>query len=420
MTIPQIDKQHLTHDILERFLRYVKIDTQSDETGSGKPTTPGQWNLLNLIQAELKEAGISDIFINDDGFMIARMPSNISGSQPPAIGFMAHVDTAGDMPGKNVKPQIITDYDGTDIRLGDSWLLRVDENPQLLDWKGQSIITSDGTTLLGADDKAGAAEIVAAAKYLAEHPDIRHGEVEFIFTCDEETGHGMDGFPLEQLHSACCYTLDGGKRGEIEYECFHAVKALITFTGVMYHPGSARGRMVNAITMAASFCGMLPQAESPEATDGRYGYYYFHALSGDSEKCNLIVNLRDFEQKGMERRQQALQAAAEAVEFLYQGGIVSVEFEKQYANMRSYIEKAPKVMQKLTAAVAELGIEPILKPIRGGTDGSRLSEMGIPAPNIFAGGVNFHSRYEWAALPAMRDAALVILGLVRSWSTEQA
>ncbi len=415
-----MDEQRIRENIVERFLRYVRIDTQSDHHNTTKPTTPGQWDLLHLLEKELLDMGVQDISLNDDGFLIARIPSTMGGKQPPVIGFMAHVDTAADMPGKDVRPNVIESYDGEDIQLNEHWSLTVQDNPVLLDYVGETIITTDGTTLLGADDKAGVAEIMAVAQYYMEHPELEHGEIELIFTADEETGHGMDRFPLQQLRSRCCYTMDGGQRGEIEYECFYAVKADITFTGVMYHPGAARGRLVNAITMSARFCSMLPQAESPEATDGRQGYYYVNEITGDSESCTISLNLRDFDQSGMDRRIAFVNAAAEAVEAGSAGGSVSISFEKQYSNMRSFIEKDPLVMKKLKEVVEGLGIEPIMKPIRGGTDGSRLSEMGIPAPNIFGGGLNFHSRFEWVAVPAMVDAARVIDGLITAWSEEDA
>jgi tripeptide aminopeptidase len=419
MNMSEQQRRELEAQILERFLRYTAIDTQSDEMQNTKPTTQKQWDMIHLLERELEQIGIKDQETTDDGFLIARIPSNIEGPQPPAIGFMAHVDTAGDLSGKDVKPQVIESYDGSVIRLGNEYSLDPADNPHVLDWVGKTVITTDGTTLLGADDKAGVAEIMSAAAYLNAHPEIKHGEIEIVFTCDEETGHGMDNFPLSSLKSRCCYTMDGGQLGEIEYECFNAYKAELTFTGVMYHPGAARGRMVNALTMASQLCSMLPQSESPEATDGRYGYYYLHAISGDAEKCSLVMNLRDFDAEGMKRRQETVRAIAQAVEAAYPGGKISIEFEKQYANMKEPISEDPLVMDLLKQVVLDLGIQPIEKPIRGGTDGSRLSEMGIPSPNIFTGGMNFHSRYEWIALPAMGDAVSVILNLIEAWGNQR-
>ncbi len=412
-------RDEIEQEVVERFLRYVKIDTRSDEHVGTKPTTPGQWDLLNLLMEELSGLGIEDTEITPDGFIIARIPSTMKdGRVPPTIGFMAHVDTSPDVSGKDVKPQLIREYDGKDIRLNDELVLTVAENPHLLDYVGETVITTDGTTLLGADDKAGVAEIMSAASYYMSHPEVEHGEIELIFTADEETGHGMDGFPMEKLHARCCYTMDGGRLGEIEYESFNAMRVELEFTGVMIHPGAARGRMINAMTMASRFMGMLPQSESPETTDGREGYYYPNEIKGDAEHCRLIVNLRDFDADGMKRRVSFLEDLCRVIEESFGGGTVTMEAVKQYLNMREYIEKDPIVMEKLSGALETLGIETVMKPIRGGTDGSRLSEMGIPAPNIFGGGLNFHSRLEWAAVPAMSAAVTVIDELIRSWSRE--
>ncbi len=412
-----MNKNDIKNEVVERFLTYVKIDTRSDEHGSAKPTTQNQWDLLNLLVQELTDLGIEDTQINDDGFIISRIPSTMrAGKTPPAIGFMAHVDTSPDMPGNDVKPQIINDYDGKDIKLNDEFTLSVKENPHLLDYIGKTIITTDGTTLLGADDKAGVAEIMTMANYYMNHPEIEHGEIEIVFTADEETGHGMDGFPLERLNSRCCYTIDGGRLGEIEYECFNAYKVDITFTGVMIHPGAARGRMINAMTMATRYLSMLPQSESPETTDGREGYYYPNEINGDAESCRLQINLRDFDSAGMQRRIAVLKSIGETVSASFGGGSVEQEVTKQYINMSEYVQKDPLVMEKLIAVIDELEIEPVMKPIRGGTDGARLSEMGIPAPNIFGGGFNFHSRFEWVAVDGMVAAVTVIERLVNSWS----
>lgn len=411
----------LQQDILERFLRYTKIDTRSDEHASCKPSSPGQWDLIHLLEKELEELGIEDQSTNEDGFLIARVPSNLpDDTNVPAIGFMAHVDTSPDMPGNGVKAQLIEAYDGKDIRLNDQYSLKVEENPILLEYVGRPIITTDGTTLLGSDDKAGVAEIMAVLRYLKEHPEMPHGPIEIIFTCDEETGHGMDRFPVEQLRSRCCYTLDGGRRGEVEYECFNAAKVRLTFDGVMIHPGSARGVMVNALTMATRFCSLIPQAESPETTDGLQGYYYLDQIEGDSLSCTLWVNLRDFEAEGLKRRKEVVRAAAQAVEAASGTGRVTMEVIDQYKNMREYIQKDPLVTQMLLDALKRLQIPALSIPIRGGTDGSRLSEMGIPTPNIFTGGHNMHSRYEWAAVDTMVEASAVMLMLIELWCSHEA
>ncbi len=414
-----MNKKDIENEVVERFLEYVKIDTRSDDHGTTKPSTENQWDLLNLLLKELTDLGIDDTQINDDGFIISRIPSTMKdGKNPPTIGFMAHVDTSPDMPGNDIKPQIIKDYDGKDIKLNDEYTLSVEENPHLLDYVGKTVITTDGTTLLGADDKAGVAEIMTMANYYMNHPEIEHGELEIVFTADEETGHGMDDFPLEKLNSRCCYTMDGGRLGEIEFECFNAYRVDVTFTGVMIHPGAARGRMINAMTMATRYLGMLPQSESPETTAERDGYYYPNEIHGDAETCRLQINLRDFDSEGMQRRIAVLESIGETIAASFGGGSVKQEVTKQYINMSEYVQKDPLVMEKLIDVIDELAIEPVMKPIRGGTDGARLSEMGIPAPNIFGGGMNFHSRFEWVAVSGMVAAVTVIERLVNSWSKE--
>ena len=298
-------------------------------------------------------------------------------------------------------------------RLG--FMTEIEADEALASRKGDTIITSDGTTLLGADDKAGVAEIVTAVDWLITHPEIEHGVVEIIFTPDEETGRGMDSFPKEKLESVCCYTLDGDVEGAIETECFNAEKATITFQGVPIHPGTARGKLVNAVTMAAAFAAMLPRNESPEATDGRYGFYLPHEISGNADRTVLTVFLRDFEAGEIDRRKKALQTFAEAVESQFPGGRASVDTFTQYINMRAFFDKNPQVVDLLIEAVRRTGLEPVRKTIRGGTDGARLSEMGIPTPNIFTGGHSYHSRSEWAALGAMASACQVIIHLITLW-----
>ena len=409
----------LRESIVERFLRYVQIDTQSDRHIGSHPTTAGQWDLLHLLEQELSEMGIEDIDLDEHGYLIARIPSTLPrGRRSPVIGFMAHVDTAGDMSGKGVSPQVIDAYAGGDIHLGGEWTLSAEENSELLKYVGETLITTDGTTLLGADDKAGVSEIMAVAGYLMEHPEIEHGEVELIFTPDEETGTGMDLFPVRKLRSRCCYTMDGGERGQVDGECFNAAKAEISFTGMIYHLGSARGRMVNAVTMAAAYIAMLPQAESPEATDGRYGYYCPFEITGGIESAKVTLYLRDFEREGLERRREALYTAADAVRALHSGGRVEIEYTQQYRNMREYIAQDPRIMDILEIASENIGVPVSREIIRGGTDGARLGEMGIPTPNIYTGGHNYHSRFEWAAVPVMVEAALLIRELIRLWSLE--
>jgi len=410
----------LKEEALERFLRYVRINTTSDSHIEEIPSTEQQWELLKLLQQELRELGLQDITLDDHGYLIARLPSNLeAGRKVPTIGLMAHVDTAADVSGEGVKPQVHENYDGGPIALEEQRVLSPEEYPELADYRGDTIVTSDGTTLLGADDKAGVAEIMTALSYLQAHPELPHGEVEIIFTPDEETGKGMNLFPVDALHSTCCYTFDGGERGVIETECFNAYSVKVTFTGSVIHLGHARGKLVNAVTMAGAFIDMLPQNESPEATDGRYGYYAPMEVNGELSSAELVVFLRDFEKEGMDRRLHSMTKFAEAVETAFPGGTVDVEAKRLYANMRSHMEKDPRVLSYLKEAVKEAGVEPREEIIRGGTDGARLSEMGVPTPNVFTGGHNFHSRYEWAALSVMGEATLSALNLVRGWAEKR-
>lgn len=408
-----------SENLLNRFLRYARIHTTSNEEAAMKrtPSTDCQWDLIHLLEKELRELGIEDVKVDEHGYVIARVPHNLTGNdQAKTIGLMAHVDTNADAPGDNITPVVHSPYDGGIIKLKDGIILDPEEFPLLLKYKGDTLITSDGTTLLGADDKAGIAEIMTAVELLQSHPEIPHGDLEIVFTPDEETGTGMNLFPVKSLKSRYCFTLDGGEEGELETECYYASRADIIFSGRAIHPGTARGKLVNALTMAGEYIAMLPRNESPEATDGRYGNYWPHALKGGLEHAELIVLIRSFEKDDRRRRKEALNAFAQAVEAAFPGGKVSVKFTDQYENMREEIEKHPQLIQCLEMAYIRAGIKPVEKPIRGGTDGSKLTEMGIPTPNIFAGGQNFHSRYEWVALPAMVRAVTVILNLAVIWS----
>jgi tripeptide aminopeptidase len=346
--------------------------------------------------------------------VIARLPASTSKENIPCIGFLAHLDTAGDVWGKDVKPQLVQNYNGEKIELAYGNCLDPSVEPGLASHKGKAIIHSDGTTLLGADDKAGIAEIMTAVEYLVKNTQVAHGPVEIIFTPDEETGKGLADFPLNEVKSAFCYTVDGGPMGEIESECFNAWKADIEFTGKVIHLGAARGRLANAVLMASTFAALLPRSESPEATDGYYGYYCPMEISGDLEKARLEVFLRDFDAENMKRRLESLETFAKTVEAQFPGGKVVVKTYSQYYNMKTRIDEKPDVLEKLKQAMSNLGIEWCLKPIRGGTDGSRLTELGIPTPNIFTGGRNFHSRIEWVSVSEMCAACKVIIELIAS------
>jgi tripeptide aminopeptidase len=367
--------------------------------------------------------GLQDVELDRNGFLIARLPSNLPprlAGKTPCIGFMAHVDTASDVPGSVVKPRIHENYSGGVIELSGGLTLDPAENPSLLRCKGEVIITSDGTSLLGADDKAGVAAIMNAAEYLLAHPEIPHGEAELIFTPDEETGRGMDRFPREKLRSKAAYTLDGDGEGTIEAECLTAWKAEAKFHGKVIHIGHARGKLVNAVSMASRFVELLPQSESPEATDGAFGYYCPMEISGSLEEATLEIYLRDFDEAHIHRRREALQSFARAIEGAFPGGKVEITEEEQYRNMKEAFCKDPRVLEYLSRAVRETGIEPVYKSIRGGTDGARLSEMGIPTPNIFMGGENFHSKTEWLSLPALVRASQTVVNLLCIWAKETA
>lgn len=405
----------LAEDILQRFLRYAVIDTMSDDTlvSTKAPSTDGQWELLHLLVSELNEMGIDDIHVDEHGVVIARIPSNLD-YEVPTIAFMAHVDTADDVPGNGVKPRVIESYDGLDIPLNEEFTIKVEDNEELAQYTGETLIVTDGTTLLGSDDKAGVAAIMAVAKNLSNNPTIKHGPLELIFTSDEETGAGMDTFPYDKIDCAYCYTVDGGKRFEIESECFNAATVHVQFSGVSYHLGAARGRLVNALTMAAYFINALPQAESPEATDGRYGYYCAHTINGTATKVDLTVYLRDFDIDILNRRIEALKLLAKSAEALYPQGKVSVDAKHVYYNMAMVAQEKPIAMNNLREAGRRLGMDLEEALIRGGTDGARMAnEHKIPCPNIFTGGHNLHSRFEWAALPAMEDSARLIKEIIQ-------
>jgi len=412
------DRDWIERRVLERFLRYVRIDTTSDRHSKSSPTTPGQLELANVLVEELEQLSLGNAELDEAGFVFAHLEANLkrSPAQPPEIGLIAHLDTSDAAPGKNVDPRIHENYDGKTIELEEGVELDPEMYPELSKYKGQTIITSDGTTLLGADDKAGLAEIMTALEYLIAHPEIPHGRIGICFTPDEEQGLSMQRFPLDKISAKYCYTFDGGDEGTIEAECFEGYKAAVSFHGKSIHTGVARGKLVNAIEMAASFLNLLPGAESPQATDGRYGFYFPLEISGGIENTELEIYLRDFEETEVQRRAAALESMARAVEAVFPNGRVDIKVEKQYANLRTYLQDVPEVLTILDRAIREAGMEPEYKSIRGGTDGARLSELGVPTPNVFTGGHNYHSRQEWAALPAMVRAVHTAVNLCRLWA----
>ncbi len=416
LELPSILSRPHAGPVVERLLRYAAIGTTSDRHASETPSTPTQWELAKILVAELQGLGIADVSLDGHCYLIARVPASPGLEGKPSIGLMAHMDTASDAPGADVKPQVHKAWNGAPIKLADGVSLDIALDAELADHIGDTLVSSDGRTLLGADDKAGVAEIMTAVAWLLAHPEIKHGPIEVIFTPDEETGNGMNLFPVKNLKSAACYTVDGSVAGEIEAECFTAYEAKIDFTGKSIHPGYARGKLANASAMAAAYVTLLPRTESPEATDGWYGYYNCLEISGGVEKAHVELILRDFEEEGMKRRIETLEVLARAVEVQFPGGKVEVSTRKQYLNMRRKLDENPKVLERAFEAVRRAGAEPHSKPIRGGTDGSRLTEMGIPTPNIFTGGHAYHSRFEWASAAEMVLAVDTLLELVKLWA----
>ncbi len=398
-------------ELVERFCRYVKVETTSDENVKDRcPTTDGQLKLINLIADELKALGVKDVSVDNNGYLRAFIPGNTV--RKKVFGFISHADTSPEVSGRNVKPVIHKKYDGKPIKLADGILLSPAEYPLLSQYKGKTIITSDGRTLLGADDKAGIAEIVTAASYFMVHPEIRRNSMEIFITPDEEIGQGTDHFPLSSIKSNYLYTVDGDTEGCIESECFNAYSAKLSIKGVSIHPGSGKGKLVNASLLGARFLSMLPSDQMPETTEGREGFFCPVSISGTIEQCQVTLILRDFDASGMERRISIVEQAAETLKKSYPAAEFELEFVHSYSNMKEYIDKNKKCLSYLEKAVEKTGIKPVHKLIRGGTDGSRLSELGHPCPNIFTGGQNFHGKLEWTAVPAMERTVQVIINLV--------
>lgn len=404
--------------VLDRFLRYVTIDTRADESSDTSPSTPGQLVLQQLLAGELRAIGLSEVTLDEHGYLMATIPATARGDLP-AIGFIAHVDTSPEMDGANVTPIVHAAWDGRDIVLPDnpSAVLRAATDPVLADCIGHDIVTASGTTLLGADDKAGVAIAVEAAAYLVEHPEIAHGPIRLGFTPDEEIGRGADRFDVARFGALCAYTIDGGRAGELEYESFSADVLRVTFHGFNTHPGYARGTMVNAIKAAARFIDRLPRGRlSPETTADYEGYVHPYHLDASVDRTSVRVLLRDFDASAL-REQQSLveQFAREAAEET--GTRVEFEVREQYRNMREVLDRHPLVVERAREAIRRVGLAPIEKPIRGGTDGSRLSFMGLPAPNLFAGEHNFHSRLEWTSRQELELGVRTVVELARLWAT---
>jgi tripeptide aminopeptidase len=404
----------LKEDIIERFTTYVKVDTQSNEDSQTTPSTPGQLELANLLVEELKDIGMDEVTIDENGYVFATLPSNTE-KEVPTVGFLAHVDTATDFTGKNVKPQVIDSFDGNDIVLNKELnvVLSSKDFPELPSYKGHTLITTDGTTLLGADNKAGIAEIMTAMDYLIKHPEIKHGKVRVAFTPDEEIGRGPHKFDVERFNADFAYTIDGGPLGELQYESFNAAAAKVTFKGNSVHPGTAKNKMVNAGKMAAEFVSKFPENESPEQTEGYEGFYHLISLNGDVEKTRAYYIIRDFERESFENKKTTLTKFVDEMKEKYGQDSVELEMNDQYYNMREKIEPVMEIVDVAKQAMKNLHIEPIIEPVRGGTDGSQLSYMGLPTPNIFTGGENFHGKFEYISVDNMEKATNVIIEICK-------
>ena len=400
-------------NITERFLKYVSFCTTSDEETNMTPSTPGQMEFAKYLAAELKEIGMQEVTLDENGYVMATLPANVEGK--PTIGFIAHMDTAPDASGKNVKARIVENYDGQDILLNaeKNIVFEVAKYPEILDYKGQDIIVTDGTTLLGADDKAGLAEIVTACEYLIQHPEIQHGKIRVGFTPDEEIGQGADHFDVEKFGCDFAYTMDGGAVGELEYENFNAAGCKVKVHGVNVHPGYGYHKMINSMRIANHFATMLPRWETPEHTQGYEGFYHLIAMNGSVEETTLQYIIRDHDRARFESRKREIEHLARKINQEYGEGTVEVEIRDQYYNMREKVEPVMHIVTLVEEAMKEVGVTPKVQPIRGGTDGARLSFEGLPCPNIFAGGVNFHSRFEYLPIPSMEKAMQVILQIVQ-------
>lgn len=400
-------------DLTQRFLKYVKFDTQSDEETNLTPSTPGQMIFAQYLERELHDLGLEDISLDDNGYLMATLPANTS-RRVPTVGFIAHLDTSPDLSGKNVNPRIVKAYDGADITLNEAKgiVLSPSEFPELLHYVGQDLIVTDGNTLLGADDKAGIAEIVTAVEYLKEHPEIEHGRIRIAFNPDEEIGLGAHKFDVERFAADWAYTMDGGEVGELEYENFNAAVAKVTFRGRNVHPGYAKHKMINSIRIANQFILMLPRWETPEHTEGYEGFYHLIHIDGSVETTTLTYIIRDHDRDRFERRKKELEHLVRKTNNEFPD-CCSIDIKDQYYNMREKIEPVRHIIDIAEEAMRLAGVTPVVVPIRGGTDGAQLSFKGLPCPNIFAGGLNFHGRYEFVPIPSMEAAERTIVEIAK-------
>ncbi|WP_042470445.1 peptidase T [Bacillus ndiopicus] len=405
----------MKEQLIERLIRYAKIDTQSDSSSTTTPSTMKQFDLLNVLKDELAEIGLVDITLDEYGYLFATLPANTDKDNVPTLGFLAHVDSTPDFSGTNVNPKRIDNYDGSDIQLNEQLVMSTSYFPNLKNYVGQTLITTDGTTLLGADDKAGIAEIITAMEYLVQHPEIKHGKIRVAFTPDEEIGRGPHKFDVQAFDAQYAYTLDGGPIGELQYESFNAAGVKVTTRGTSVHPGSAKDKMVNATTMAIKFQNEMPLDEVPEKTEGYEGFIHLMSFNGHIEEATLTYIIRDHDRAKFEEKKARFVEAEKKIKAAFGDDAITVEIEDQYFNMKEKIEPVMEIVDIAKDAMTKLGITPIIEPVRGGTDGSQLSYMGLPTPNIFAGGENMHGKFEYVSAETMEKATEVILEIVQAF-----
>ena len=403
-------------ELKDRFLKYVSFDTQSDENSNTFPSTDKQLVLLNFLADEMRSLGMVDVTVDKYGYAMGTIPASQDYENAPVIGFISHVDTSPDMSGKDVKPRVIECYDGEDIQLNAALTMKVSEFPELKGFVGHTLIHTDGTTLLGADDKAGCAEIMTAAEYLMTHPEVKHGKIRLGFTPDEEIGRGVDYFDVAAFGADFAYTMDGSAEGELEYENFNAAAATIEIQGRNVHPGYAKNKMINAIQVACELNSLVPTVERPEYTTGYEGFYHCVGFNGTVENAKISYIIRDHDGEKFEQKKVYIWSCVDLLKKKYGEEVINLTLKDQYYNMRRMVEPHPQVIEKAMEAMRMADVEPKIKPIRGGTDGARLSFMGLPCPNIFAGGMNFHGKFEYCSLNTMRKAEQVIINLAQLWA----
>jgi tripeptide aminopeptidase len=402
-------------DLKERFLKYVSFDTQSDESSESYPSTDKQLVLLEHLASEMREIGLIEVEMDKHGYVMGTLPATNGYEHKPVLGFIAHVDTSPDMSGAGVKPKVIEKYDGGDVALNSKVVMAVKDFSELAAYKGHTIITTDGTTLLGADDKAGVAEIMTAAEYLIAHPEIPHGKIRIGFTPDEELGRGVDFFDVERFGATFGYTVDGGLEGELEYENFNAASAKFAIHGRSIHPGNAKDKMLNALQVACEINAMLPPCQRPEHTEGYEGFYHLIGINGGLESAEISYIVRDHSRAKFDAKKRFAMDIADFLNKKYGAGTIELALKDQYYNMKEMVEPHPEIIDKAVAAMKMAGVKPIVRPIRGGTDGSRLSYMGLPCPNLFTGGLNFHGKFECISLDAMHKSVQTIVNIAKLW-----